>query len=105
MAPQETLEGSRVTGKGDPSPKVSSPTPSVVDQGNKCLTRSTHASVAPCPSGPGSSDSTVQWGSSQGSSQSQSSRLAPRAEAIKEQGFFAQWRYELRLLKDVQPDK
>ena len=51
MAPQETLEGSRVTGKGDPSPKDSSPTPSVVDQGNKCVTRSAPAPVVSCPSG------------------------------------------------------
>ena len=51
VAPQQTLEGSRVTGKGDPSPKDSSPTPSVVDQGNKCLTRSTPAPLASCPSG------------------------------------------------------
>ena len=46
VAPQETLEGFRVTGKGDPSSKVSSPTPS-----NKCLTRSTPTSIASCPSG------------------------------------------------------
>ena len=50
VAPQETLEGSRVTGKGDPSPKDSSPTSLVVDQGSKCLTRPTPAPIAPCPS-------------------------------------------------------
>ena len=38
VAPQGTLEASRVTGKGDPSPRDSSLTPSVADQGNKCLT-------------------------------------------------------------------
>ena len=51
MAPQETLVGPRVTGKGDPSSEDSSPAPSVVNQGDQCLTRSTPAPIASCPSG------------------------------------------------------
>ena len=39
------------------------------------------------PKPPRCGDSTVQRGSSQGSSQPQPSRLAPRAEVIKKQGF------------------
>ena len=55
----------------------------VVLGSGRSVVRDTHLSPKP----PRSCDSTVQRGSSQGSSQSQSSRLAPRAEAIKEQGF------------------
>ena len=51
VAPQEALEGTRVTGKGHSSPRDSSPTPSVVDQGGKCPTRSASAPLASCPPG------------------------------------------------------
>ena len=47
------------------------------------LSSDTHLSPEP----PRSGDSTVQWCSPQGSSKPRPSRLAPRAEAIKEQGF------------------
>ena len=57
------------------------------------------------PKPPRSGDSTVQQGSSQGSSQSQSSRLAPRAKAIKEQGFSSPVAVRIEFLKDVQPDQ
>ena len=40
---------------------------------------------------------------SQGSDQPKPSRMAPRAEAIK--GSLAQWRHDLRLLKEVQPEQ
>ena len=50
VAPQETLESSRVIGKGDSSPKDSSPTSSVVDQGREYPTRSTPAPLASCHS-------------------------------------------------------
>ena len=35
VAPQKTLEGPRITGKGNSSSKDSSPTPTMVDQGDK----------------------------------------------------------------------
>ena len=47
VAPQEPLEGARVTGKGDS--KDFSPAPSVVGQGGKCPTRTTPASFVSCP--------------------------------------------------------
>ena len=50
VAPQKTLEGSRISGKGNSSSKVPSPAPSMVDQGNKCLTRPTSAPSASCHS-------------------------------------------------------
>ena len=62
--------------------------------------QNTHLSPKPSQS----SDSTVQWSTSQRYSQSQPSCVAPRAKAIK-QGFSAQWWYELRLLKDTQPEQ
>ena len=43
VAPQKTLEGPRITGKGDSSSKDSPPAPTMVDQGDKCLARSTSA--------------------------------------------------------------
>ena len=49
MAPQEPLEGARVTGKADSSSKDSSPAPSVVGQGGKCPARSAPASLVSCP--------------------------------------------------------
>ena len=51
VASQEKLEGSRITGKGNSSPKDSSPTPQVVDQGAERLTRPTSAPNASCHSG------------------------------------------------------
>ena len=42
VAPQEPLEGARVTGEGDSSPKGSSPSLSVVDPG-ECPVRTTPA--------------------------------------------------------------
>ena len=50
VAPQKTLEGSRVSGKRNSKSKVPSPAPSMVDQGNKCLTRPTTAPSASCHS-------------------------------------------------------
>ena len=50
VAPQETLEGSQIPGKGDTNSKDSSHAPSMVDQGDKCLTRSTSAPSASCSS-------------------------------------------------------
>ena len=50
VAPQKTLEGPRVTGKGNTSSKDSPPAPSMVNQGDKCLTRSTSAPFVSCPS-------------------------------------------------------
>ena len=46
VAPQKTLEGPRISRKGNSSSKVPSPTPSMVDQGDKCLTRPTSAPFA-----------------------------------------------------------
>ena len=45
-----TLESPRIPRKGDSSSKVSSPTPSMVDQGDKCLTRPTPTPFASCHS-------------------------------------------------------
>ena len=50
VAPQKTLEGPRISRKGDYSSKVPSPAPSMVDQGDKCLTRPTSAPFASCHS-------------------------------------------------------
>ena len=47
---QKTLESPRIPRKGDSSSKVSSPTPSMVDQGDKCLTRPTPTPFASCHS-------------------------------------------------------
>ena len=49
VAPQETLEGSGISGEGDSSSKVPSPT-SMVDQGDKCLNRPTLTPGASCNS-------------------------------------------------------
>ena len=51
------------------------------------------------------SDTAIQQGSSQESDQPKPSRLAPRAEAIKEQGFSSPVASHLRLLKEVQPEQ
>ena len=48
VAPKNTLESSRIPGKGDSCTKVSSPTPSMVDQGDKCLDRTTLAPFESC---------------------------------------------------------
>ena len=50
VAPQKTLEGSRISRKGNSSSKVPSPASSMVDQGDKCLTRPTSAPFASCHS-------------------------------------------------------
>ena len=50
VAPKTTLESSRIPGKGDSSSKVSSPTPSMVDQGDKCLDRTASAPFKSCHS-------------------------------------------------------
>ena len=50
VAPQTTLESSRIPGKGDSCSKVSSPTPSMVDQGDKCLDRTAFTSFESCRS-------------------------------------------------------
>ena len=50
VAPQKTLESPRISGKGDSNSKVSLPAPTMVDQGNKCLARSTSAPFASCHS-------------------------------------------------------
>ena len=50
VAPQKTLEGPRITGKGDSGSKDSPPAPTMVDQGDKCLARSTSAPSASCHS-------------------------------------------------------
>ena len=50
VAPKTTLESSRIPGKGDSSSKVSSPTPSMVDQGDKCLDRTASAPFESCHS-------------------------------------------------------
>ena len=50
VAPQKTLEGRRISGKGDSSSKVPSPAPSMVDQGDKCLTRPAAIPFASCHS-------------------------------------------------------
>ena len=48
--------------------------------------------------------STIQPGPPQEPGKSESSCLAPRASAIKEQGFSEAVQHELRLLKEDQPD-
>ena len=50
VAPKTTLESSRIPGKGDSCPKVTSPTPSMVDQGDKCLDRTAFTSFESCRS-------------------------------------------------------
>ena len=50
VATKTTLESSRIPGKGDSSSKVSSPTPSMVDQGDKCLDRTASAPFDSCHS-------------------------------------------------------
>ena len=49
VAPQKTLDGPRISGKGDSSSKVPSPAPSMVDQRDKCLTRPNSAPFALMP--------------------------------------------------------
>ena len=95
VAPQETLESPRISGKGDPKQAVRS----LVSQSNPdCPGMAQHALVLG-PSGaicegsslsstpPRSSDPTFQQGTSQGSDKPKSPCLAPRAQTIKEQGF------------------
>ena len=48
VAPKTTLESSRIPGKGDSCSKVPSPTPSMVDQGDKCLDRTSFTSFESC---------------------------------------------------------
>ena len=48
VTPQKTLEGPRISRKGDSSSKV--PSPSMVDQRDKCLTRPASAPFASCQS-------------------------------------------------------
>ena len=48
VAPKATLESSRIPGKGDSGSKVPSPTPSMVDQGDKCLNRTALAPFESC---------------------------------------------------------
>ena len=48
VAPKTTLESSRIPGKGDSGSKVHSPTPSMVDQGDKCLNRTALAPFESC---------------------------------------------------------
>ena len=50
VAPKATLESSGIPGKGDSCSKVTSPTPSMVDQGDKCLDRTTLTSLESCRS-------------------------------------------------------
>ena len=50
VAPQKTLESPGIPRKGDSGAKVSSPAPSVVDQGDKRLTRPTPTPFASCHS-------------------------------------------------------
>ena len=50
VAPEKTLEGPRVSGKGNSSSQDSPPTSTMVDQGNKCLTRPTSTPSASCHS-------------------------------------------------------
>ena len=50
VATKTTLESSRIPGKGDSSSKVSSPTPSTVDQGDKCLDTTASTSFESCHS-------------------------------------------------------
>ena len=48
VAPKMTLESSRIPGKGDSCSKVATPTPSMVDQGDKCLDRTVFAPLESC---------------------------------------------------------
>ena len=48
VAPKTTLESSRIPGKGDSCSKVATPTPSMVDQGDKCLDRTVFAPLESC---------------------------------------------------------
>ena len=48
VAPQTTLESPRIPGKGDSCSKVAPPTPSMVDQGDKCLDRTAFAPFESC---------------------------------------------------------
>ena len=48
VAPKTTLESSRIPGKGDSGSKVHSPTPSMVDQGDKCPNRTAFAPFESC---------------------------------------------------------
>ena len=48
VAPKTTLESSRIPGKGDSCSKVAPPTPSMVDQGDKCLARTVFAPLESC---------------------------------------------------------
>ena len=50
VAPKTTLESSGIPGKGDSCAKVTSPAPSMVDQGGKCLDRATFTSLESCRS-------------------------------------------------------
>ena len=50
VAPKTTLESSRIPGKGDSCPKITSTTPSMVDQGDKCLDRTALTSFESCRS-------------------------------------------------------
>ena len=50
VAPQKTLESSQITGKGDSSSKGSSSASTMVDQGDKRLTRPTSTPFASCHS-------------------------------------------------------
>ena len=88
------LSPSVVTGQGSeqtirPSLRESDPNSSGLAQ--HAMVLGSGGTVVPDPSLPTQSsrpsDTAIQQGSSQGSDQPKSSRLAPRAEAIKEQGF------------------
>ena len=48
VAPKTTLESSRIPGKGDSCSKVAPPTPSMVDQRDKCLARTVFAPLESC---------------------------------------------------------
>ena len=50
VAPKTTLGSSRIPGKGDSCSKVPSPTPSMVDQGDKCLDRTAFTPFDSCRS-------------------------------------------------------
>ena len=88
------LSPSSVTGQGSkqasrPSLRESDPDSSGLAQ--YAMVLGSGGTVVPDPSLPtpssGPSDTAIQQGSSQGSDQLKPSRLAPRAEAIKQQGF------------------
>ena len=48
VAPKVSLESSRIPGKGDSGSKVPSPTPSMVDHGDRCLDRAAFAPFESC---------------------------------------------------------